>query len=271
MTERDRQEQRAPWETLGIGTDVPYPARVYDYLLGGEDNFAADREMAELSLQVMPELRDSARANRKFLARAVRFLRDSGIRQFLDVGTGLPTSPSTPEIAQSGNSGARVVCVDNDPVVVRRAGSLMAGNQATMMVQADLRDVDSVLACAGKLLDWSEPVALLCVACLHNIADSDDPVGIVARYLEALGPGSYLAISHVTDEFAPERMHAVTAEYAQRGTVFVGRGQQAILDMFNDRELLDPGLVLISRWRPDDDHPEYDPDRVWGYCGVARL
>jgi SAM-dependent methyltransferase len=270
MTDRDRQEQRAPWETLGIGTDVPYPARVYDYLLGGEDNFAADREMAELSLQFMPELRDSARANRKFLARAVRFLRDSGIRQFLDIGTGLPTSPSTPEIAQSGNSGARVVCVDNDPVVVRRAGSLIAGNQATTMVQADLRDVDSVLASAGKLLDWSKPVALLCVACLHNIPDSDDPAGLVARYLEALGPGSYLAISHVTDDFAPERMHAVTAEYAQRGTVFVGRGKQAILQMFNDRELLDPGLVLISRWRPDDDHPEYDPDRVWGYCGVAR-
>jgi hypothetical protein len=270
MTERDRQEQRAPWETLGVGTDVPYPARVYDYLLGGNDNFAADREAAELSLQLMPELRDSARANRKFLARAVRFLRDSGIRRFLDLGTGLPTSPSTPEIAQSGNSGARVVCVDNDPVVVQRAGSLMAVNQATMIVHADLRDVDSVLATAGQFLDWSKPVALLCVACLHNITDSDDPAGIVARYTEALGPGSHLVISHVTDEFAPDRMHAVTAEYAQRGTVFTGRGQQAILRMFIDRELLDPGLVLISRWRPDDDHPEYNPDRVWGYCGVAR-
>jgi trans-aconitate methyltransferase len=271
MTERDGQELRNPWETLGIGTDVPYPARVYDYLLGGSDNFTADREAAELSLRLMPELRDSARANRKFLARAVRFLRDSGIRQFLDLGTGLPTSPSTPEIAQSGNSGARVVCVDNDPVVVQRAGSLMAGNQATMIVHADLRDVDSVLAAAGKLLDWSKPVALLCVACLHNIPDSDEPAGIVTRYLERLAPGSYLAVSHVTDEFAPERMHAVTAEYTQRGTVFTGRSKQAILHMFNDRELLDPGLVLISQWRPDDDHPGYDPDRVWGYCGVARL
>lgn len=226
--------------------------------------------MAELSLRVMPELLDSARANRKFLGRTVRFLRDSGIRQFLDIGTGLPTSPSTPEIAQSGESGARVVCVDNDPVVVRRTESLMAGNQGAAVVRADLRDVDDVLAAAGNLLDFTEPVGLLLAACLHNIADPDDPAGIVGRYLRALVPGSYLVISHVTDEFAPDRMHAVTAEYAQRGTVFVGRGKQAILDMFNGREPLDPGLVLISSWRPDDDHPGYDPNLVWGYCGVAR-
>ena len=270
VTEQDEQERRDRWNALGVRTDSPYPARVYDYLLGGRDNFAADREMAELSLRVMPEVRDSARANRKFLARAVRFLRDDGIRQFLDIGTGLPTSPSTHEVAQSGCPGARVVCVDNDPIVVQRAGSLLAGNQATRVVRADLRDVDYVRTEASRLLDFTEPVGLLFVASLHNIPDPDDPASIVARYLTALAPGSYLVISHVTDEFDPERMHAVTAEYQRRGTTFIGRGQEAIRHMFNGRELVDPGLVLISYWRPDDSRPDYDPDRVWGYCGVAR-
>ena len=270
MTGQDEQERRDRWNALGISTDSPYPARVYDYLLGGSDNFAADREMAELSLRVMPEVRDSARANRKFLVRAVRFLRDAGIRQFLDIGTGLPTSPSPHEVAQSGCPDARIVCVDNDPVVVLRAGSQMAGNQAALVVRADLRDVDHVLAEAGKLLDFTRPVALLFVASLHNIPDRDDPAGLVARYLTALAPGSYLVISHVTDEFDPDRMHAVTAEYQRRGTTFVGRSKQAIGDMFDGRELVDPGLVRISYWRPDDSDPGYHPDQVWGYCGVAR-
>jgi hypothetical protein len=180
VTGQDEQQRRDRWTALGIRTDIPYPARVYDYLLGGKDNFAADREMAELSLRVMPEVLDSARANRKFLARAVRFLCDSGIQQFLDIGTGLPTSPNTYEIAQSGAPGARVVCVDSDPVVVLRAESLMAGNQATMVVRADLRDAGHVAAAAGKLLDLTKPVGLLLVACLHNIPDPDDPAGIVA-------------------------------------------------------------------------------------------
>ena len=155
-------------------------------------------------------------------------------------------------------------------VVVLRAESLMAGNQATLVVRADLRDVDQVLTEAGRLLDFTMPVGLLFVASLHNIPEADDPAGIVARYLAALAAGSYLAISHVTDEFDPDRMHAVTAEYERRGTTFIGRGQKAILAMFNGRELVDPGLVRISYWRPDGSHPGYDPDRVWGYCGVAR-
>jgi hypothetical protein len=270
VIEQDEQERRDRWKALGIRTDIPYPARVYDYLLGGEDNFAADREMAELSLRVMPEVMDSARANRQFLVRAVRFLRESGIRQFLDIGTGLPTSPSTHEVAQSGCPDARVVCVDNDPVVVLRAESLMSGNQATMAVHADLRDVDGVLTAAGGLLDFTTPVGLLLIASLHNIPDADDPAGIVARYLTALVPGSYLVISHVSDEFDPERMHAVTAEYQRRGTVFIGRGKQVILAMFNGMELVDPGLVQMSYWRPDGGRPADNADRVWGYCGVAR-
>jgi len=125
-------------------------------------------------------------------------------------------------------------------------------------------------AATGKLLDFTKPVDLLFVACLHNIPDHDDPAGIVARYLTALAPGSYLVISHVTDELDPDRMHAITAEYAKRGTVFVGRSKEAIQRIF-DRELADPGVVPISYWRPDSGQPDYNADQVWGYCGVARV
>jgi SAM-dependent methyltransferase len=271
MAGQSEQERQDRWKALGIRTDIPHPARVYDYLLGGKDNFAVDREAAEMSLAISPEILHSARANRKFLVRAVRFLRDSGIRQFLDVGTGLPTSPNTYEIAQSGHPDARVVYVDNDPVVFLHAESLMADNQTTTVVRADLREVDEVLAAAGKRLDFTRPVGLLFVACLHNIPDHDDPAGIVARYLTTLAPGSYLVISHATDELDPKRMHAVTAEYAKRGTVFVGRSKAAIQRMFNGTELVDPGIVLISYWRPDNGHVDHNADRVWGYCGVARV
>jgi hypothetical protein len=270
MTGQDEQERLDSWQELGIRTDVAHPARVYDYLLGGKDNFAADRELAEANLRILPQTLDSARANRKFQVRAVRFLRDSGIRQFLDVGTGLPTSPNTHEIALDGCPGARVVYVDNDPVVFVHAEALMADNQATSVVRGDLRDADAVLSAAGEHLDFSKPVGLLFIACLHNIPDSDDPPGIVGRYVAALAPGSYLVISHVTDEFAPERMQAVTAESARRGATFIGRGKDAIGRMFNGRELVDPGLVLISYWRPDGGQPDHNADRVWGYCGVAR-
>lgn len=271
MTDQEEQRRRDHWRSLGIRTDKPHPARVYDYLLGGKDNFAADREAAEMSLKISPEILHSARANRKFMVRAVEFLRDSGIRQFLDIGTGLPTSPNTYEVARSGHPEARVVYVDNDPVVFLHAESLMAGDGTTAVVRADLRDVTEVLAAAGKLLDLTRPVGLLFVACLHNIPDADDPAGIVARYLTALAPGSYLVISHVTDELDPDRMHAITAEYAKRGTVFIGRGKAAIQRMFNGGALVDPGVVLASYWRPDAGHPDPNADRTWAYCGVALI
>jgi SAM-dependent methyltransferase len=269
--EANEEERRARWQALGIRTDVAHPARVYDYLLGGKDNFAADRELAEANLKILPQTLDSARANRKFQVRAVEFLRDSGIRQFLDVGTGLPTSPNTHEIAQATHPDARVVYVDNDPVIFLHAEALMADDQSTAVVRADLRDVDTVLAAAREQLDFSQPVGLQFIACLHNIPDSDDPAGLVARYLAALAPGSYLVISHVTDEFAPEQMHAVTAESARRGATFIGRSKDEIGAMFNGKELVDPGLVLISYWRPEGGVPEHNADRVWGYCGVARI
>ena len=186
-----------------IRTEIPHPARVYDYWLGGKDNFAADRAVAEQVLAVMPEILDTVRGNRRFLARAVAFLRDSGIRQFLDIGSGLPSSPNVHEIAQEGGTGARVVYVDHDPIVVSHAAALMATSEDTHALRGDLRAVDEVAVAAGKLLDLTKPVGLLFVGCLHHIPDSEDPAGIVARYLAVLAPGSYLVISHSANVFSP--------------------------------------------------------------------
>ena len=265
--EREAQER---WIALGVRTDIPHPARVYDYMLGGKDHFAADREMAQVGLKHMPEMRVSSRENRAFLVRAVRFLREAGIRQFLDIGTGLPTSPNTHEVATEDTPDARVVYVDNDPVVFRHAQALMADEKNVGAVPADLRDVDDVLAQAGKLLDFSKPVGLLFVAVLHNVKDADDPAGIAARYMAALAPGSYVVISHSTDEFAPERTHAASAAATERGATWLPRPKDEIARMFNGRDLLEPGLVLVSRWRPDAE-PGPDAGQAWTYCGVAPL
>jgi|SRR5450756_2209961 len=269
MAESD--ERQESWKALGIRTDIPHPARVYDYILGGKDNFAADREMAERGMQLAPEMLDSSRGNRDFLVRAVAFLRDAGIRQFLDIGTGLPLSPNTHEIAGQGHPDARTVYVDNDPVVFMRAEALMADDVMTAVVRADLRDADAVLARASELLDFAQPVALMFVAVLHCIKECDEAVAIAARYLAALAPGSYLVLSHSTDEFAPDRMRQASAEAEKRGAVWVPRGKDDILRMFNGRELIDPGLVLVSRWRPAGGVPAHNADRAWSYGGIARL
>jgi hypothetical protein len=270
VPEADDREAHDRWIELGIRIDIPHPARVYDYMLGGKDHFAADREMAQVGLRHMPEMRVSSRENRAFLVRAVRFLRDAGIRQFLDVGTGLPTSPSTHEVAREGNPGARVAYVDNDPVVFRHAQARMAEDKNIAVVPADLRDVDNVLAQAGKLLDFSKPAGLMFVAVLHNIRDVDDPAGIAARYMAALAPGSYVVISHSTDEFAPDRTHAASAAATERGATWLPRSKDEIARMFNGRDLVEPGLVLVPHWRPDAE-PGPDADQAWTYCGVAPV
>ncbi len=270
MTEPERQDKDGA-SPADIRTDIPHPARVYDYWLGGKDNFPADREMAQWVLAMTPETLDTVRANRQWMVRAIRFLCGAGIRQFLDIGAGLPTSPNTYEVAQSAAPGARVVSVDNDPLVYLHAEALPAGNDSTRVVQADMRDVDEVLAAAGDLLDFTQPVALMFVGCLHHLPDSDEPAGIVARYLTALAPGSFLMLSHATDEFAPERTHQTSAEAAQRGAIWIPRGKDDVLRMFNGLELLDPGLVLVSCWRPEGGTPAPDADRAWVYGGVARL
>jgi SAM-dependent methyltransferase len=268
MTESGQPGNGVPAD---VRADIAHPARVYDYWLGGKDNFAADRAAAEQVLQFMPEILDTVRGNRQFLLRAVRFLREAGIRQFIDIGSGLPNSPNVHEIAQADNTGARVVYVDNDPLVFLHAEALMAGNHATAVVRADLRDVDEVLSRAGELLDFTQPTGLLFVGCLHHIVDSDDPVGIVARYLAALAPGSYLVISQATDEPSAEKMRANSEVAESSGAVLIPRSKDAILRMFNGRELVDPGLVLVSYWRPEGGDPGPNAERAWAYGGVAAV
>jgi SAM-dependent methyltransferase len=254
-----------------VRTDIAHPARVYDFWLGGKDNFAADRAAAEQVMQAMPEILDTVRGNRQFLLRAAAFLRDAGIRQFIDIGSGLPNSPNVHEVVQAGDTGARVVYVDNDPMVFLHAEALIAGTDATAVVRADLRDVDEVLSSARKLLDFTRPAGLLFVGCLHHIVDADDPAGIVARYLEPLAAGSYLVISHVTNDLSPEKMRANADVAESSGAVLIPRGRGAILGMFNGRELVEPGLVLVSRWRPEGGVPGPNADRAWAYGGVAAV
>jgi hypothetical protein len=253
-----------------INTNVPHPARIYDYWLGGKDNFAADRDAAEHALTFVPQFRTYAVGNRQFLVRAVRFLAESGIRQFLDLGTGLPTSPNVHEVARGIAPDARVVYVDNDPIVALHAAALLATNESTAAVPADFRDADDVLARARELLDFTRPVAIMFVASLHHVRDEEDPAGVVGRYLDAVVPGSHLVISHCTDDAATQGMRAGSAAAADRGVTFVPRSHAAILRLFNGRALVEPGLVPVSHWRPTGG---IDPNanRALAYGGVAPI
>jgi hypothetical protein len=253
-----------------LRTDVANAARMYNYWLGGKDNFSVDREAAEAIARVMPEVVDSIRASRAFTQRVVRFLAMSGIRQFLDIGTGFPSIYNVHEIAQSVKPDARVVYVDNDPVVINHVVALLVKNSQTHAVGTDFRDPKTVISQARDVLDFSKPLAVLFLGSLHLIVDDDDPAGLVGQYLDALPAGSYLAISHATDDVSPESMHANAAETARRGATFVPRSRAAIERMFHDRELIDPGLVLVPYWRPDDGDPGPAATNAWVYGAVAR-
>jgi S-adenosyl methyltransferase len=253
-----------------LRTDTPAIARVYDYFLGGKDNFAVDREAAEGVLAHVPELRDYAVGNRAFLVRAVRYLARQGVRQFIDLGTGIPTSPNVHEVAQQVAADARVVYVDNDPMVSMHAEALMATNAVTSLIWADLRDVDDVLYEAELLLDFGEPVAIMFVATLHHIENDDDPIGIVARYLTAAVPGSYLVISHFTGDFNAEKADLVATGARANDDVVRPRSHAEILRLFNGRELIEPGLVQVPWWRPDT-LVGPTASRVWAYGGIAKI
>lgn len=245
---------------------VPNVARVYDFLLGGKDNFAADREFAARILEVRADTQMTVRENRAFLGRVVTFLASQGVRQFLDLGTGLPTSDNVHQVAQRVDPDSRVVYVDNDLVVVRHAEALLAKNDGKVaVVHADMRDTAKVINAAGEFIDWTQPVAILMLAILHFLPDSDNPHQAVARYADQLPPGGYLAISHAelregVDEIA--RMY--TARASSRGAQ--GRTRADIERFFTGLELIEPGVVTVSQWRPVSPDQHADP---WFLGGVA--
>jgi hypothetical protein len=264
--------------TTRINTGVPNPARIYDYLLGGKDNFPADREIAEQMLAIAPVAREVVEDNRKFLRRAVEVLADAGARQFIDLGSGLPTQGNVHEIAQAAAPGSRVVYVDNDPMVVAHSRALLAGDN-TVAIEGDLRQPDKVLGHpeVRELIDFGQPVALLLLAILHFVPDDEDPFGIVARYRDALPAGSHLAISHGTrdipqrPDLSPEEMADMGAKveqlYQLTTASLVTRTRAEVERFFDGLELLEPGVVEIQRWRPDG-RSSLLPGGFYG--GVAR-
>jgi hypothetical protein len=262
---------------VDLQTDQPHPARVYDYLLGGKDNFAADRAAAEAGLRANPNSRIPPRENRAFLGRAVRYLaREAGISQFLDIGTGIPTSPNVHEIAQTIEPRARIVYVDNDPIVLAQARALLTTGPEgrTAYIDADLRDIDAVLGSADlqRTLDLSRPVGLLLLAVMHFIPDEDDPWALAARLLAALPAGSYLALSHLTGDFDPAAWAGVVAVYRRSGVTMQVRPRPDVERFFAGLDLIDPGVVSLPQWRPDPRDVGRPPSdaAVSVYGGVAR-
>ena len=255
-----------------IDTSMAHPARVYDYWLGGKDNFAADREAAELALQAYPELAEAVQANRAFLARAVRYLTGAaGIRQFLDVGTGIPAASNTHQVAQREAPDSRIVYVDNDRIVLMHAQALLksAPRGACDYIQADLHDPGKILAEAARTLDLDKPVALMLLAILQFIPDEEDPYELVSQLLAPLPSGSYLVVSHPTDDFNPNRQGESIQRYNERvANQATLRGQDATGRFFDGLDLTEPGVVAVSKWRPDSDLVAAAPSSMW--CGVAR-
>lgn len=261
------------YDGVDLRLNVPHSARMYDYFLGGFTNFAADREAAGHALAVAPWLRAAARANRSFMHRSTRALAEAGIEQFLDIGTGIPTSPNLHEIAQGVQPRARVVYADNDPIVLSHAQALLTGTPEgrTAYVEADATDPERLLASAGlrETLDLTRPVALSLNALLHFVPDAKGAHAIVEHFKSVLAPGSALVMSHVTPDFAPEAVARVAGIYEAAGTPVQARTYEEFLRFFDGWTLLPPGVVVSAAWRPDPgDAPVADAEAA-AYAGVA--
>jgi hypothetical protein len=259
-----------------IDMTKPHPARRYDYWLGGKDNFQADRDAAEAIAAVFPHIRTAARENRAFMQRAVKHLAaEAGIRQFLDIGTGLPTANNVHDVAQGIAPESRIVYVDNDPLVLTHARALLTSSEqgATAYIDADVRDPDNILLdpAVRDTLDWSEPVALLLVAVLHFVEDGEDPWAIVNKLVGALPAGSYLVLSHATfdplDQKTIKAMNAVNEGITPR---FSPRSLSEVSRFFEGLDLLEPGIVSVSDWRPEPG-PRPTPAEATGYGAVAAI
>jgi O-methyltransferase involved in polyketide biosynthesis len=258
---------------LKLDTSVPHSARLWNYLLGGKDNFAVDRAAAEQALALMPELVESARADREFLGRAVRYLTgQAGVRQFLDIGTGLPTANNTHEVAQVVAPDSRIVYVDNDPMVLVHARALLTSTPqgATDYIDADARNPDAILAAAARTLDFDRPVAVMLLGIVNFIVDDAQAAAIVGRLVEAVPSGSYLVISHPTREVSPEAVDEAMRRWNASGAApITARDRGQLAAYFTGLDLLEPGIVSCSRWRPDPSGGGITA-LVSEFCGVAR-
>ena len=252
-----------------IDTSRPHPARIYDYLLGGKDNYEVDQRAGDALAEAAPEVRIGLRANRAFLQRAVRYVVGSGVRQILDIGTGLPTSPNVHEIAQAAAPDVRVAYVDNDPIVKTHGDALLGRTGTTSIVLGDLRDPRAVVEHPDvrRVIDFDEPVALLLVAVVHFLTDAEKPEQIVAALRDALPAGSFLVLSHATGDFA-DRSEA-QAVYRKATATLNLRSRVEIERFFDGFELVEPGLAQVPFWRPDSPPPERSGE-IGFYGGVAR-
>jgi SAM-dependent methyltransferase len=261
------------WTSEGIDVERPSTARIYDYLLGGCHNFAADREIARQAIAFIPDLPLQAQANRAFMRRAVVHLAAQGVNQFLDIGSGVPTVGNVHEIAQQQDPDARVVYVDIDPIAVAHSKEILAGDPRTAVIEADLRHPDRILAHPDlrAVLDLDRPVGLLMVAVVHFIHDDEEAGQVVARLRDAVAPGSYLVMAHGSHEGRPELVEKLAQLTARTTTPFKPRSRAQVEKLFDGFELIEPGIVWVSEWRPEspedvDDHPEYANN----FGGVGR-
>ncbi len=259
-------------EAPTFDTSVAHVARVYNYWLGGKDNFAADRAAAKQAMAAFPDIVLSARANRAFLRRAVTYVaREAGIRQFLDIGTGIPSANNTHEVAQSVAPDSRIVYVDNDPVVLAHARALLTSTTdgATDYIDADLRQAEQILAKAAQTLDFSKPVALMLMAILQHLSEADDPYQVVSTLMAAVPPGSYLVISHPAKDIHAAEMAAMAAQLnkmmAEKVTF---RAEAEVAPFFAGLELVEPGMTNVPDWRPETAEEAASPAALW--AGVAR-
>ena len=259
-----------------IDTSRPHPARMYDYYIGGKNHFAADRKVADKALASWPSGRIGLRENRRFLGRAVRYLAaEAGVRQFLDIGSGLPATNNVHEVAQAAEPSSRVVYVDNDPLVLAHARALLASapDGRTAYVQADMRDPVGILSSpvVREVLDFGQPIALMLIAVLHFLDDEDKPDEIIGALLDALPSGSYLAASHMTMEHDPVAVGGGQQAYRDAGITMHSRDADQFARLaFTGLEMVPPGVVLVSEWRPDVTGPRPTPAEVSCYGGIAR-
>ncbi len=262
------------WVPPGVDTKRANVARVYDYWLGGSHNFLADQDVARAIAAVEPNVRVFAQANRAFLGRAVRFLAAAGIRQFLDIGSGIPTEGNVHEVAQQAVAGARVVYADIDPVAIAHSKAILAGNADATVIEGDLRDPEKVLAheSTRRMLDLSQPVGLLLMCVLHFISDAEDPWAIVARLRDALPSGSYLVLGHGTQDGNPVAAQAVKTMYNRSvATQAHMRSHAEVMRFFDGFDLVDPGLVYVPQWRPDPtENAAADQANLWCLVGAGR-